>query len=155
MIEISVQPNVTDFPHLAEKALKEWVAKKNDEFLQKLLEEGKKVAEQIFGSAALVYIDKTQDGYALIAEGEAVCFIEFGTGVYADPKHEFANDMPFVIAPGSWSESDFGKHTWSDWVNAGKDPKYYPFNRHPKYPMWEAYKALQANMDRIAKEVYK
>ena len=136
--------------------LKEWLKKKNDEFLKKLLEVGKAEATKYFGTAATITIDKTDTGYALTARGEAICFIEFGTGVYAEASDdEFANFMPFKIEAGSWSESELGAGTWGDWLAKGNSPETYPYNRQATHGMWEAYKAIKANANRIAKEVYK
>ena len=157
MLTLNVKVNVDGLVAQAQKDLKAWLEKKNDEFLTKLMEVGRAVAERSFGSAAQVRIEKRNaNTYALIAEGEAVCFIEFGTGAYASPGEDgLAQYMPFDIRPGSWSDSEFGAGTWSNWINSGKDPDKYPYNRRPKYGMWNAYKEMDREAQRIAKEVYR
>lgn len=157
MIGVMFTPNLYSFPDLEQKALEEWFKEKNDIFLQRMFELGKNVIEKTFGSAVTVTITKMSNNrYKLDAEGEAICFLEFGTGVYANPGDDvFASTMPFSIEPGSWSESDLGAGTWGEWVNSGKDPEKYPYNRRPKYGMWQAYKEMERNIDRIAREVYR
>ena len=157
MYGVIFKPELISFPDLEQKALEQWLKERNEIFLQRIFEVGKNVAEKVFRSAVTVTITKvSNERYMLDAAGEAICFLEFGTGVYADPgKDEFAQEMPFTIEPGSWSESDLGAGTWGKWINAGKDHEKYPYNRRPKYGMWEAYKEMERSVDRIAREVYK
>lgn len=156
MIEVILDPQVDSEIAKMQHDIMAWLKAKNDEFLQRLLEEGKRVAERYFGNAVTVTVDKTATGYALVAEGEAVCFLEFGTGVYAEPVGDvFEQYMPFTIEAGSWSESEFGAGTWSRHIANGGTPENYPYNRQAKHGMWEAYKTILESADRIAKEVYK
>lgn len=160
MLTLNVEVNVDELVAQAQKDLKAWLEKKNDEFLTKLMEVGRAVAERSFGSAAQVRIEKRNaNTYALIAEGEAVCFIEFGTGAYANPGEDgLAQYMPFDIRPGSWSDSEFGAGTWSQYLEDHPDDPNglnYPLNRRPKYGMWNAYKEMDKEAQRIAKEVYR
>lgn len=78
---------------------------KEDEFVRRLAEIGVSVAETGFATAdydgvndVKVYLQKTNGGYSVVADGESVGFIEFGTGVkypewdnsdmeYTPPKH--------------------------------------------------------------------
>ena len=155
MINVEVKVNVDGLVAQMQKNLEAWLKEKNNIFLQRLCEEGKKVAESLFGSTAVLTIDKIDDNtYSLTASGEAVCFIEFGTGVYADKAHPFALEMPFKVEEGSWSET-LGAGTWGRWIASGKDKNKYPYNRMPKRPMYEAYKQMQKLTEEIAKEVYK
>lgn len=65
-------------------------------------------AHRWFGNAVTLTVEKASDGYVLKAQGDAVCFLEFGAGVAADDDDIFAAEVPFAIEPGSWSSSVFG-----------------------------------------------
>ena len=52
-------------------------------------------------------IEEIPNGYVLIAEGEDVGFLEFGAGIYT-MKDEFAQDVPFPVYSGSWSDEHGG-----------------------------------------------
>lgn len=61
---------------------------KEQEFVRRLAEIGVRVAQTGFATAdydgvndVVVSIEKTASGYAVVASGEAVGFIEFGTGI--------------------------------------------------------------------------
>ena len=57
-------------------------------------------------------IEKTPDGYRLIASGEDIGFLEFGAGAFTDAD-EFADQVGYAIYPGSWSESE-GTRAYAD-----------------------------------------
>jgi len=44
--------------------------------------------------------------YLIRAEGDDICFLEFGSGYGVDNGHEWAVEMPFQVFPGSWSVGD-------------------------------------------------
>lgn len=87
------------------KQYKKDLEAKEQEFLRRLAEIGVSVAETGFATAdydgvndVQVHLVKTSDGYSVVADGESVGFIEFGTGVkypewdasnmeYTPPKH--------------------------------------------------------------------
>lgn len=80
-------------------------ARKEKEFTRRLAEIGVRVASSGFATAdydgrndVTVALEKTPDGYAVVARGETVGFIEFGTGIrnrewdntgmeYTPPRH--------------------------------------------------------------------
>ena len=82
-------------------------------------------------------------GFKLTLIGEGVGFLEFGTGVYADESHPFAEEAPFPVYSGSWSDT-YGKGTWSAWVKNGKKGEY-PYNRFPVRPLYETSIWIQQN----------
>lgn len=87
-----------------------------------------------------------------------ICFIEFGTGIYADPGHILADPsmLGFSVYPGSWSETEDhdppGKHTWSRW-EAAHDGNMtgYRYNAPPLPGMEAAYMEIISHFDQIAK----
>lgn len=140
-----------------------WRKQKITEYIHKLCLVGAEAAKKTYGG--LIHVEVTPDGKGIIGIGDQVVFLEFGTGVKVQDHPELSNTLPIDIMPGSWSESPEGKHTWSTWLEGGyigKDKQRwiqrrfdeYPYNTEPRPGMWEAYKAILANQDRIAKEVF-
>ncbi len=137
-----------------------WRKQKITEYIGRLCELGRDVAQQTYGG--LVEVTVTPDGRGIIAMGDQVVFLEFGTGTQTTDHPELSGTLSIEIMPGSWSESPEGKHTWSTWLAGGNfkgrwlQRRFgeYPYNTTPKPGLWEAYKAIQANQERIAKEVF-
>lgn len=89
------------------------IAKAAEEIARRLAEIGVQVVDQSYsftGEAYTVRKEQTENGYMIIAEGDNVLFLEFGTGVLTeDYEHPNAEGLP-VIAPGSWSQTEGMKH---------------------------------------------
>lgn len=49
-------------------------------------------------------VSKIPNGWALVVSGEDIGFLEFGAGVFTEA-NEFAEEVSYPVAPGSWSES--------------------------------------------------
>ena len=90
-MRIVVDPLSKDSISKAIKALntyKKDFAKKEREFVRRLAEIGVRLAGGIYAVAdydgehnITVYLKQTSNGYAVVAEGETVGFLEFGTGI--------------------------------------------------------------------------
>ena len=137
-----------------EKERKEKIAK----YIQRLCEEGATAARTQYGisedsKSLTVSVKQTDDGGIITAKGEAVMFLEFGSGVYTT-SHDLAVGMPFRIEAGSWSLSPEGSKTWLKVLNGEVAPEDYQYNTNPRAGMYEAYKAIVAAQDRIANEVF-
>ena len=143
-----------------------WRKNKIDLYLRRLANIGAEAARNAYyggsvdpnmmktGNEGLrVSVEKTDNGYAIKAEGSQVVFLEFGAGVPTQD-HELSGPLPIEIMPGSWSEGPDGAHTWSKWLEDGRRFEDYPYNKTPRMGMWEAYKAIVAAQERIAKEVF-
>ena len=122
--------------------------------VKRLAEEvAKPIAQSEFGydGEVDVHTERTSNGYSIIAEGQQVCFLEFGAGVSTDPNHPFAGKVPFSVHAGSWSESPKGKKQFST-----KGYWYYNKQRYegiePRRGLYEAYKAILQEADRITRE---
>lgn len=102
--------------------------------------------------AVTVSVSKRGNTYSITASGKAVCFLEFGTGAYADVNHPYAKRVPFEVRPGSWSETH--ANTWQEWIDNGGDPKKYRYNTQPRRAMYEAYKAVKKEAPRIIREEF-
>lgn len=94
------------------------------------------VTDEDRGDASFsVFSERTGSGFLLTLQGDAVGFIEFGTGAYVDEQHMFRENAPFPVFSGSYSDT-VGAGTWNAWIRAGKDPEKYPFNRYPQRPLY-------------------
>lgn len=147
------------------RAYQEWLDEKKDIYLARLAEVGRDAAEKAYFGGSVnpniqkpgeeglrVSVERRGNGYAVVANGSQVVFMEFGAGVRTED-HGLSGPLGIVIAPGGWSETE-GEGTWSEWIAAGKDPERYPYNKTPRAGMYEAYKAIVEAQDRIAKEVF-
>lgn len=129
---------------------KVWRKQKITLYISRLCELGRDAAQQAYGGQVSVTV--TPDGRGILAQGDQTIFLEFGAGVYTED-HGLSTPLSIIIAPGGWSETE-GEKTWSEWVASGKPLEQYPYNQRPRAGMYEAYKAIVANQERIAKEVF-
>lgn len=137
----------------------EWVDRKEAELISKLAERGKNVASVKFASAKYdgtndvsVRVDSTGSVAVIYAEGEAVAFIEFGSGSAMGYGHPQAGEHGF--GPGTWSTSESGKGHWDD-----PDGWYYEHGKKshgnpPAMAMYDAVQTMTAEITSIAREVF-
>lgn len=92
-----------------------------------------------------VSMEKRDGGYAVMANGQAVLFIEFGSGLIG-----FGHPELHGMGPGTYP----GKGHWNDpngWYYAhGKKSHGNP----PNMPMYTTVKELEQEMERMVKEVF-
>lgn len=158
MTTINIDPLDSDSIDTAIKKLNKHLKereRKIDLYMQKLTQIGEVAAQRAYGS--LVTVKSHKDGrgrWEIRADGDQVIFLEFGAGVYTeDHGLTIGSDLNILIYPGGWSETE-GKHRWSEWIAAGNDPYKFPYNQRPRAGMLEAYKAIVAAQDRVAREVF-
>ena len=139
----------------------EWVQRKEAELVTKLAERGKDVASVKFAGAKYdgtndvsVRVDSTGSVAVIYVEGEAVAFIEFGSGAKEGYGHPLAGD--FGLGPGTWSTNEElgGKGHWDD-----PNGWYYKHGvkshgNPPAMAMVDAVQAMTAEITSIAKEVF-
>ena len=135
-----------------------WLDQRTKVFLDRLADEGLKVAQANFKVAKYdgdndvrVSVEKRgKTARAVVAFGRAALFIEFGSGVIR-PLHP---ETPEGLERGSWSDGPQGKHHWQDpegWYYAhGKKSKGNPANM----AMYETVKELERRLEEIAREVF-
>lgn len=137
----------------------EWVSRKEAELITKLAERGKSVAEIKFASAKYdgtndvsVRVDSTGSVAVIYAEGEAVAFIEFGSGAKEGYGHPQAGEHGF--GPGTWSTGETGKGHWDNpngwYYEHGKKSHGNP----PAMAMYDAVQTMTAEITSIAREVF-
>lgn len=162
-----------------DKALKEleeykrWVKKKVSVFMQRLKDEGLTDLSVRWASTLYDGIDASQlsaedtaNGFNLMASGQAVCFIEFGTGVHFNGSGSYPGEKPEGVVDIGMYGYGYGKHDY--WFYHG-DPNFAtaggtaangkkntvithgnPANAH----MYNTTKWIKENFVRIAKEVF-
>lgn len=91
-----------------------------EEFLAEVAALGQEVAQGYYGGGASVIVEPIDNGYAIIASGRGVVFLEFGAGNTVNTGNIFASDMPFEVRSGSWSESHAHQYELTGrWVFGG------------------------------------
>lgn len=137
----------------------DWVARKESELVSKLAERGKSVAAIRFASAQYdgtndvsVRVDSNGSVAVIYAEGNAVAFIEFGSGAALGGGHPDAGKHGF--GPGTWSTGESGKGHWDDpngwYYEHGKKSHGNP----PAMAMWSAVQTMTEELTTIAREVF-
>lgn len=134
---------------------------KEQEFVRRLAEIGVRVAQAGFATAdydgvndVVVSIEKTASGYAVVASGDAVGFIEFGTGV-KHPEWD-STDMEYTPpAHGTYGKGQ-GKNPWGWWFK-GSDgaAAQHTFGNPPAEAMLTARNEMIERVTQIAMEVWK
>lgn len=134
---------------------------KESEFLLRLAEIGVRVAQSGFATAdydgvndVVVSMERTSNGYSVVASGKTVGFIEFGTGVkhpewdntgmdYTPPKHGTYGKGQGKNPHGWWfRQNDGGRAT-------------HTYGNTPAKAMRTARDEMVENVIRIAREVWR
>lgn len=105
---------------------------------------------------AKVSVEKRANGYSILANGESVLFIEFGSGDrygYGHPQN-----AEFGMGPGTWSDSPDGKGHWDDprgwWIPKEKGGGH-TYGNPPAMVMYRAARELEQEIQKIAEEVFR
>ena len=132
---------------------RKWLERKTEELARRLAEMGAQKAEINFAAA---YYDGDEDHsitvenrganeYAVIASGQTVLFVEFGTGLIG-----YGHPEPNGYGPGTYP----GKGHWDDpngwWYAHGQHSHGNP----PNMPMYNTVKELEMELERVVKEVF-
>lgn len=139
----------------------QWCIEKANELCRRLAEVGANVAGIHFAGGFIdgnddvtITINPLNDGYEVLASGQSVCFLEFGTGVAAGNGYDTTDITPPVaITPGSWSQTEGKGHftpTHPYWYH---DHKKYTMTT-PRMGMYHALEESKRQLEQIAKEVF-
>lgn len=100
-----------------------------------------------------VTLETTADGYAIVAEGKAVAFIEFGSGVYHNPSEPYPNDRPAgIVGIGEYGKGYGKRQAWGFRDDAGE--LVITHGNPAAMPMWYASEEMRSEIKRIAREVF-
>lgn len=140
---------------------KRWVSEKEAELRSRLAMLGASVASIQFSRAiysgsndVTVRVDDTGSVAVIYAEGESVCFIEFGSGIKYGYGHPQADEFGF--GPGTWSDDEEkgGKGHWDSpygwWFGSGQ----HTYGNPPAMAMVAAVNAITEQVTTIAREVF-
>ena len=141
-------------------AYRKWQEEKARELAERLAALGATVAPIRFSRAVYtgkkdveVTVEGLPNGYKVKADGESVLFIEFGSGVTYGYGHPEAGE--FGMGPGTYPD---GKGHWDDpkgWYLPKSAGGGHTFGNPPAMPMYEARKAIEQELPRIVKEVFR
>lgn len=139
---------------------RKWQEEKARELAERLAALGATVASIRFSRAVYtgkkdveVTVEELPNGYKVKADGESVLFIEFGDGVTYGYGHPEAGE--FGMGPGTYPD---GKGHWNDpkgWYLPKSAGGGHTFGNPPAMPMYEARKAIEQELPRIVKEVFR
>ena len=139
---------------------RKWQEEKARELAERLAALGATVASIRFSRAVYtgkkdveVTVEELPNGYKVKADVESVLFIEFGSGVTYGYGHPEAGE--FGMGPGTYPN---GKGHWDDpkgWYLPKSAGGGHTFGNPPAMPMYEARKAIEQELPRIVKEVFR
>ena len=100
-----------------------------------------------------VKLDKSKNGYVIMAEGKAVAFIEFGAGVYHNTSEPYPNPRPSgIVGIGEYGS---GKGKRKAWGYLDESNKVVITRGNPAaMPMWYASEEIKNKVLEIVKEVF-
>lgn len=158
MKKITVELNTASINRAIKKIRKldaEW-DRKIDEVIRRLAELGATKASLGFSRAVYtgdndvsISVEPIENGYAIIAAGEAVLFIEFGSGV----TYGYGYPAPMDYGPGTYP----GRGHWDDpngWYLPKDKGGTHTYGNPPSATMYQTGKELQQEILRIAREVF-
>ena len=100
-----------------------------------------------------VKLDETKNGYIIVAEGNAVAFIEFGAGVYHNTSEPYPNPRPDgIVGIGEYGK---GKGKQKAWGYLDENNELVITRGNPAaMPMWYASEEIKNSVLRVVKEVF-
>lgn len=144
------------------EAYKKWVNEKSMELCKRLADIGLSVAQIYFipsngNTDVTLSVEPLNNGYLLKADGEDVCFMEFGAGVTAGLGYDTSKITPPVsIEPDSWSAAHNGM-----FHRMGGYPRGYWFYKKqiynaivPQMGMYHAVNEMVQRIEQVATEVF-
>lgn len=139
------------------KAYKAWVLQKEEELRVRLAAVGATVASIQFSRAIYsgtndvsVRVDNTGSVAVIYAEGEAVAFIEFGSGDRYGHGHPQAGE--FGVGPGTYPE---GKGYWDNPKGWWYGHNLHTYGNPPAQAMYQAVQTMTEQITTIAREVFR
>lgn len=157
-----------------DRAIREVKQYKNDllnkekRILEKLSYIGVKEASVRFTTAmydgindSSVSLETTKNGYAVVASGQAVAFIEFGSGVYHNSGEPYPNPRPEgIVGIGEYGQGKGKRRAWYYKGEPGTNGEVQPSGvvktrgNPAAMPMWYATEEMRRSILQIAREVF-
>lgn len=138
---------------------KRWVQEKEKLLCYKLAMIGAQEASVRFSGAMYdgvndvdITVDPIENGYRITAAGQAVCFIEFGAGVYHNPSEPYPNPRPEgVVGIGEYGKGN-GKR--QGWFFSKDGETIFTRGTPAAMPMYYASEEMKDAVSEIAREVF-
>ena len=142
------------------EAFRNSLNQKKDKLLEELANIGVREASVRFTTAmydgindSSVTLEATNGGYAIVAEGHAVAFIEFGAGVYHNTGEPHPNPRPEgIVGIGEYGKGYGKRQAWGFKNEAGE--LVITHGNPAAMPMWYASKEMRSKIQKIAQEVF-
>ena len=142
------------------KAFRDSLNQKKDKLLEELAKIGVREASVRFTTAmydgvndSSVTLETTKDGYAIVAEGHAVAFIEFGAGVYHNSGEPYPNPRPEgIVGIGEYGKGMGKRQAWGFTNESGE--LVITHGNPAAMPMWYASEEMRSKILKIALEVF-
>ena len=142
------------------KAYKQDFLKKEKKLLEGLAEIGIKEASVRFTTAMYdgtndvsVRLDENNKGYVIVAEGQAVAFIEFGAGVYHNGSEPYPNPRPQgIVGIGEYGKGMGKRRAWG--YKNENDELVITRGNPAAMPLWYASEEIKNSVLRVVKEVF-
>jgi len=142
------------------KSYQKWVEEKTKQLCERLAILGAHEASVRFTTAiydgnndVTVEVSPIENGWAIIANGNAVCFIEFGSGVYHNPTEPYPLPRPAgVVGIGEYGKGYGKRQGWAYQDESGD--KVYTRGNPAAMPLWYATQEMEREIYKIAKEVF-
>lgn len=147
-----------------------WLKERSQALIQRLAEEGYNLVSAGFEQAEYdgtndysVKVEPRENGArAVVAIGDSVLFVEFGTGIYYPDDHPEAAENGMVR--GEYGQGKGKQRTWGYYGEAGthgqeiekKNGKtvVLTHGNPANMPMYKAVRQLEADFERIVREVF-
>ena len=109
-----------------------------------------------------VSLEKTAEGYAIVASGQAVAFIEFGTGVYHNSGEPYPIPRPEgIVSIGEYGQGKGKRRAWFYRGEVGtngeqqKNGAVKTRGNPASMPMWYASEEMKRSILQVVREVFK
>lgn len=159
LIDIDDVVSIGDAIKQIEKYQK-WVEQKSKRLCEELAKIGAQTASVRFSSAmydgtndVYVTVTETDKGFKIDADGQAVCFIEFGAGVWHNGWEPYPNQRPpGVVGIGEYGKGMGKRNGWMYTDASGE--KVFTRGNPAAMPMFYASEEIRQKVQQIAKEVF-
>lgn len=101
-----------------------------------------------------VRLDETINGYVIVAEGQAVAFIEFGAGVYHNGSEPYPNPRPTgIVGIGEYGKGHGKRKAWG-YLDENNELVITRGNP-AAMPMWYASEEIKSSILKVVREVFR
>lgn len=141
------------------QAYEAWVRQKTAELTERLATIGAMEATVRFSRAyydgekdVTVSVEPIPNGWKIVASGQAVCFIEFGAGVYFNGSEPYPERPAGVAGIGEYGKGKGKQNTWGYYSDSGD--LVLTHGTPAAMPMNHAGRMIEQEIKRIAQEVF-